>query len=123
MNPAAPLALAIVLSATSPAFAQKDPAQTAEWGAMFNRMDKIIGPYQAKLGLPHYWNTYCLNRVGAEEDAHPKNGDIPLGVSDWRSMPPAEFKRTLSVLEEWRTSAMLLCLADVKARLNAAEGH
>lgn len=117
------MALILALAVAWPASAQKDPAQMTEWGAMFNRIDKITGPYQARLGLPRYWGTYCYGKVGAEEDSHVKDGTVPLGVADWRTLSHDDFKRDLSVLEDWRTAATLLCFADVKARLNAAEPH
>ncbi len=105
----------------SSAAAQAVTARDKEWGAMYNRMNSIIDPYQAKLGLPRYWNTYCLDKTNLEEDAHPKDGSVPLGVVNWNALPEDQFKVTLHILEEYRTAEMMLCLADVKARLKAAE--
>lgn len=90
---------------------------------MYSRMDKITGPYQAKLGLPRYWDTYCLNLTNSVEAAHPKDGSWPLGITNWNDLSRSDFAKAISILEEYRIAEMMLCFADVKARLNAAERH
>ena len=116
-----PLAiLAAVLSWATCAEAQVNPGLKPMWGAMFGRIDAAVRPYEAKLGLNDQWHNYCLTMVNAEEDKFPKNGSIPLGAN-WNTMDDATFKTAIAALENYRTSAMMLCLADVKARLGAAE--
>ena len=114
------MTFAAMLAATT-AVAQKDPSQNKEWGEMFDRIDKIVNPYQARLGLDRYWMTYCLAKVNGEEIVHPKDGSVPLGIQDWRTLDHDAFHADLGIYEEYRTGAMMLCLANVKATLNGAE--
>lgn len=115
------VALVGALMAADSAYAQRDPAQMKEWGAMYRRMDQVTHPYQVRLGLASYWGTYCLDKTNDADAAHPKDGSTPLGITDWRVLSHDEFKTNLSILEDYRTAELMLCLADVKARLRAAE--
>lgn len=101
--------------------AQADPAQQKEWGAMFGRIDAATAAYARRLGLADHWRSYCATMVSLEEERAPDNGLAPLGVTDWRTLDRTTFTTYLAALEAFKTSAQLLCLADVKARLKAAE--
>ena len=121
MRAAIYLAATIVLS--TPVLAQKDLGQQKEWVAMFARIDDVILPYEKRLGLSHGYDTYCRQRVNVEMDAHPKDGSIPLGVTDWRVLDRETFMSDLQALEEYQTAALILCLAQVRGTLNAAEAN
>ena len=114
-----PLALVAALC-VSAAHAQTNPALRPEWGAMGQRVQAASASFAQSLSLDQSWSSYCQIKEARDEDAVPKDGLAPLGVSDWKSLDDDTFRAYLRSLETYRTSAVKLCLADVKARLRAA---
>lgn len=117
------ITLALTCTFAPPSMAQSEAPVMNGFRDMYIRIDAAVTPYVKRWGLPNYWVSYCNTEVNADEDRHKKDGSIPLGIEDWRSLDPETFKVAISTRTEYRTAKTILCLAHVKADLLRADGR
>lgn len=103
------------------AFAQADPAEMKEWSAMYDRIDKEVSAYAMKWNLPSYWRTYCRTEYNDETSKHPRDGSIPLGITNWKTLDTDAFRSSLGILASYETAWEIRCLAKIKQDLIAAD--
>ena len=84
---------------------------------MFSRVMEAVKAYAQSIGIEESWIGYCQQELHLQTYAHPPNGYVPFGV-DYNTI--TDRKRLDEILlsrQNYETSFITLCLANVKKTL------
>lgn len=102
------------------ATAQYDVPPDRDWGSVLNAEETAVHDYLVRVGLNEMWGQYCRFKVQSEDASHPKDGSIPLGITDWDALDTNTFRIASTALGNYDAAARIACLANVKRLLNEA---
>jgi hypothetical protein len=92
----------------------------AAQGAMGHRIDAALIVYATKIGIDPSYIGYCTTELLRVTEVLPVNGAIPFGVNYHEITDSQALAIVISTRENYERSFQILCLANAKAALRAA---